>query len=132
MPVPVPSSARQGFTLLEVLAAVALIAIILTAVFRLHAQTVSMSAASRFYTSAPVLARKKLAELTVFEDESGESGDFGDRLPGWTWNISYGDVDSEVLGEALSERLKRVDLTITYQEDFVYSVQTYRLLEEAP
>ncbi|MCU0593194.1 MAG: prepilin-type N-terminal cleavage/methylation domain-containing protein, partial [Desulfobacterales bacterium] len=46
----------QGFTLLEVMVALGIMAIVLVSVYRLHSQTLAMSVESRFYTQAPLLA----------------------------------------------------------------------------
>ena len=53
----------SGFTLLEVMVAMAIMAIVLVSVYRMHSQTLTMNSASRFYTLAPLLAQSKLAQL---------------------------------------------------------------------
>lgn len=119
-----------GFTLLEVMVAMAIMAIVLVSVYRMHSQTLSMSAASRFYTQAPMLAQSKLAQLEASSSEiiSGDSGDFGEKFPGYTWNVSVEDVNIEALGEA-SNDLKQIDLIVSLNNDeYTYSVRMYRLI----
>ena len=53
----------RGFTLLEVMAALAIIAIVLVSVYKLHAQTISMNQAARFYVTASLLAQSKISEF---------------------------------------------------------------------
>lgn len=121
------SRSRGGFTLLEVMAAVAIVSIVLMAVYKLHLQTISMNTAARFYTVAPVLAQRVIADFELNEDEMGTSGDFGDAFPGYLWSADIGDVESELLGET-AERLKRLDVTVSWNDDYHYSVRTYRFV----
>ncbi|CAB1055960.1 hypothetical protein D1BOALGB6SA_694 [Olavius sp. associated proteobacterium Delta 1] len=122
----------SGFTLLEVLIAMAIMAIVLVSVYRLHSQTLSMTTANRFYTQAPLLAQSKMAQLEALSSDSvsGDSGDFGDKFPGYGWHVSTEDVSSEALGEA-AEDLKRIDVTVTLNEnEYEYTVRLYRMMSE--
>jgi general secretion pathway protein I len=126
-----PASSNQqpapGFTLLEVLIAMAIMAIVLVGVYRMQSQTLSMTAASRFYTEAPLLAQDKLSQLEANPSEliAGDSGNFGELFPGYSWKVSTEAVSSEILGEAAAD-LKRIDLTVTLNEnEYEYSVRTY-------
>ena len=121
-----------GFTLLEVMVAMAIMAIVLVSVYRMHSQTLTMNTAARFYTQAPMLAQSKLAQL---EGDSsglvaGDSGDFGDKFPGYTWSLSTDEVSSEALGE-IGADLKRIDITVSFNSDeYVYDIRTYRFMRE--
>jgi general secretion pathway protein I len=119
-----------GFTLLEVLIALAIMAIVLVAVYRLHSQTLSMEAANRFYTQAPLLAQSKMAQLEASSSEvvAGDSGDFGEKFPGYSWSVSTEEISAEALGED-AEDLKRIDVTVSLNEDeYEYTVRSYLLL----
>ncbi len=125
-----PRSQRTsfGFTLLEVMVALAIMAIVLVSVYRMHSQSLTMNMAARFYTQAPILAQGKIAELEALS--SGvfpeNSGDFGEQFPGYSWKTSVADITSEILGE-VAEDLKRVDITVSLNENqFVYNLRTYR------
>ncbi len=109
---------RDGFTLLEVMVAVVVIAIVMTAVFRLQGQTISMAESTRFYTTAILLAQQKMAEMSGADpgDASDGSGDFGDDFPGFSWRVSLERVDSKALGET-GRDLMRVDVAILFAED---------------
>ena len=128
----VSSIARRatGFTLLEVMVAMAIMAIVLVSVYRMHAQTLAMNTANRFYTQAPLLAQGKLAQLATGSSEiiAGDSGDLGEKFPGYSWSVSVEEVSSEALGEVAND-LKQIDLTVSYNE-YAYSVRTYRLMRE--
>jgi general secretion pathway protein I len=107
-------------------------AIVLVSVYRMHSQTLTMNTAVRFYTQAPLLAQGKLAQLEAAAAEiiAGDSGDFGEKFPGYTWNISTAEVSSEALGEIAAD-LKRIDMTVSFNGDeYVYNVRTYRFMRE--
>jgi general secretion pathway protein I len=121
-----------GFTLLEVMVAMAIMAIVLVSVNRMHSQTLTMNAAARFYTQAPMLAQSKLAQLVADSSGiiAGDSGDFGDKFPGYTWSIATDEVSSEALGEIAAD-LKRIDMTVSLNRDeYAYTVRTYRFMRE--
>jgi general secretion pathway protein I len=117
-----------GFTLLEVMVAVSIIAIVFVSVFRLHTQTLTMSSSVSFYSMAPMLAQGKLAELENSSPESlsDDAGDFGEHFPGYSWEAGVSDVESEILEDTATD-LKRIDLAVSF-EGLVYNLRTYRFL----
>jgi general secretion pathway protein I len=125
-----PAYAALGFTLLEVMIAVSIVAIVLLAVYRVHSQTLLMNHAASFYTIAPLLAQEKLAELEMKppEELADESGDFGDEYPGYAWEVIISTVESEVL-DTEAENLKRIDLNLQFNNgERIYSVRTFRYM----
>ncbi len=120
-------STSDGFTLLEVLVSLSIMAIVLVAVFKLQAQSISMNNAARFNTTAPLLLQERLSVFKAqpLEELASASGDFGENYPGYTWQFFLEDVDSESLG-AIAERLKKLNLTIAFGEDqYRYSLAVY-------
>ncbi len=85
-------SVIEGFTFLEVLMAVSILAILLVGVHKLQSQMVSMSQTTRFFTLAPLLAQSQMAEMERrnFIDIQKDSGDFGIAYPGYVWSLTYG------------------------------------------
>ena len=121
-----------GFTLLEVMVAMSIMAIVLVSVYRLHSQTLTMNTANRFYTQAPLLAQSKMAQLETSASEiiAGDSGDFGEGFPGYRWNVTVEEITSEALGEAAKD-LKRIDFMVSFNDnEYVYNVRAYRLMRE--
>jgi len=121
---------KTGFTLLEIMVAISIIAIVFLSIFKMHAQTVSMTASSRFYTVAPILAENRLAEfLSQPSDElSNDSGDFGNGYAGYEWKIAVEDIESEDLGTDTGH-LKRIDVIISVNnEENAYRLRTYRFI----
>ena len=129
-----PRSVRLsfGFTLLEVMVALAVMSIVLVSVYRMHSQSLAMNTAARFYTQAPMLAQSKMAEIEALSSSAfpDDSGDFGEPFPGYGWKASVTDVTSEILGDA-AEDLKRVDITVSLNDNqFVYTLRAYRFQRE--
>ena len=126
------TTSQHGFTLIEIMAAISIIAIVLVSVYKLHAQSVAMTSEVRFYATAPMLAQKKMAELESKsrKDISDESGDFGDQFPNYSFNIVINDVESKELGN-VAENLKRIDITISFNKDqYTYDLRDYNLFED--
>ena len=114
---------NRGFTLLEVMIAVAIIAIALTTLLGSQSQSVSFANSARFETTAALLAQGKISEITIQDPGllASDSGDFGDDFPGYAWEAVVSDVSLEGI-ENLSDYLKQVDLTVTWA-GYSYSVR---------
>jgi general secretion pathway protein I len=123
-----PASCR-GFTLLEVMVALGIMAVVLVSVYRLQSQTIMMSMESRFATQAPLLAQSALAKLesdTEHELASAQ-GDFGREFPGYQWKITVEDMASGALGADFSRDLKRIEVLVTLNHgEYTYGFRTYR------
>ena len=125
-----------GFTLLEVMVALGIMAIVLTGVYRLQAQTLSMSLESRFYAQAPLLARSALTryEETARREQrplATDQGDFGREFPGYAWKITVDEAPSQALGADISRDMKRIQVLVSLNGgQYVYGVQTYRFVRE--
>lgn len=122
---------NDGFTLLEVLVSLSIMAIVLIAVFKMHAQSISMQSAAQFHTTAPLLLQAKLSEFKTIplEELASDSGDFGENYPGYTWQFRLEDVESEALG-TVAEQLKRLNITISLgQAQYRYSLSIYHLFQ---
>ncbi len=121
-----------GFTLLEVMVALAIISVVITAVFGLQSQTVVLSTYAQFDTKAPFLAQSKIAEIIadISNHSEDQTGDFGDEFSGYAWRSSVKDIESETIG-SFAEKMKRIDVGVTLNEgEFVYTLTTYRFLQE--
>ena len=99
---------RSGFTLLEVMIAMAILAIALVAVYQSQSQGLSMAGDSRFLTTASLLARSRMAELDAGSpaDLVAASGDFGEAFPDYAWQVEVADVEDSPL-------LKKVSVIVT-------------------
>ncbi len=95
-----------GFTFLEVMIALSILALVLVAAFRNQAQSVSMGEEARHLTHAAFLAREKMAGL-----ESGQ-GDAG--VPGsGSWEVPFEDFHWKATVEQTEiSRIKKMTVTV--------------------
>jgi len=109
-----------GFTLLEVMIAMAILAISLVAVYQSQSQSLSMASDSRFLTTASLLAQGRMAELDAASplQIANGKGDFGESFPDYRWEVEVGAVEEIPL-------LKRIVLTVTNSR--MTKRNTYRL-----
>jgi general secretion pathway protein I len=125
------NSRNPGFTLLEVMVAMSIIAIALTALLVSQSQSISIAGEAKFSTTAALLAQSKMAEIeTKTEDElTYDSGDFGDDFPDYSWEMEVQDVIFTV-EEEFTDYLKQVDLTIYWGEgrQYQYSLRLYHFV----
>lgn len=119
---------RRGFTLLEVMVAVAIVAIALSAVYKLYSQAFNMNQSARFYTTATLLAESKLAELATQppSDLGSDAGAFEDDYSDYSWQVTVTEIEAEDL--ALSQQhLRQIDITITHEaQGEAFSMRTFR------
>ena len=120
---------NRGFTLLEVMIAVALIAISLTTLLGSQAQSVSYANSAKFETMAALLAQSKMSEITIQHADSlsSDSGDFGDDYPGYAWEATVSDISIEGM-DTISNYLKQIDLTVTWGV-FNYNIRLYHYVQ---
>lgn len=122
-----------GFTLLEVMIAVAVLAITLTVLYGSQTQSLSLAAEAKFNTTAAFLANIKLAELEsgVLELDNAE-GDFDEDYPEYLWKIEVEDMNfSEPEFLENITNLKRVTLTILWADSpFTHTVDYYQKVKE--
>lgn len=121
-----PNSGK-GFTLLEVMIAMAILAIALVAVFSSQSQGVSMSGNARFTTTAALLAQSKMVEYEAMAPGSIHSGngDFGEDFPDYVWQAQVTDTDRDLL--------RKIEVTVTNQrlgKNNSYRLSLYRVIAE--
>lgn len=77
----------KGFTLLEIMVALAVISISLVVLLGLRNRDLVLSATARDMTTATLLARQKITEtqLIGFPDLGEKKGDFGEEAPDFRW-----------------------------------------------
>jgi general secretion pathway protein I len=123
----------SGFTLLEVMIAVAIIAIVLVAVFGSQSQSLSLANDAKFSTTAALLAQRKMAEVEMEDslDVSSASGDFGEDFPEYQWELDISEVPLPGI-EGL-EFLKQVDVAVRWgdKDQFRYALRLYRFMPKA-
>jgi len=105
----------SAFTLLEVMIAIAILAITLATLYGSQARSLSYATEARFNYVAPELAAAKLAELqSGTRDLINDSGDFGEDFSGYTWSLEINDATFDNIASLadLKEPLQQIDLTV--------------------
>lgn len=133
--VPVKSCSQElGFTLLEVMIAVAVLAIALTSLLGSQSASVGLATETRFHVQAPLLARKQLAELVAGGELISSEGEVGEEFPGFHWELQAEEVsfeESEIL-QKLDTKLWHLTMIIRWEDNplFTYQLDTYRQQDE--
>ncbi|WP_446008653.1 type IV pilus modification PilV family protein [Candidatus Electrothrix sp.] len=121
------NASQNGFTLLEVMVAVAIIAMTFVSLLGSQSQSISIAGISRFETNAAMLARQKLTELQLegFDVLSSTSGDFDDAFADYTWQTEVRELYEDETGiTGIEGMLKLVTLEVSRYED---ESQVFRL-----
>jgi prepilin-type N-terminal cleavage/methylation domain-containing protein len=91
---------NHGFTLLEIVICLGLIALVLVAVFHLQAQNLDLQSEAQFMTTATCLLQERVSQIQSQEkiDEGTSTGDFGEDYPDYTYKQEVSEVpDTETL-----------------------------------
>lgn len=122
---------QKGFTLLEVMVALAIILIVLTALLGSQSQGMSLAIESKFQTTAALLARGRMSEIELMKDDeiSSDSGDFDEDFSAYQWSLEVEQVDVPGI-EAAQGHLLRLDLTVSLADNdkFQYTIRQYRFV----
>jgi len=128
-----PGGRPAGFTLLEVMIAVAIMSMALVAAIGSQSQSVSLATEAKFSTTATFLAQSKMADLEAKapDDLFSDAGDFGEDFPGYSWESEVSDATLEEFSEA-SRHLKKIVLTVGQSENdkYRYRLEYYRFVPE--
>jgi len=132
----------SGFTLLEIMVAVAILSISLVALLNFQGNTMIRSGRAEKITEATMLARMKMAELDLeldklskrgeFPEEKAEEGNFEEPFASYRWKYSISNVNlpapisgdegsiQNMIGRQLSEEIaknvREVKLEVFWEE----------------
>jgi general secretion pathway protein I len=108
---PIPDTLQKGFTLLEVMIAMAILATVLVTVFHSQSQSIAMANESRSMTTLALLAQSRMAEVEGQQDLStGQTtGDFGEDFPDYAWTVSITQPPGAGAGY-----LRKIDVTVVH------------------
>lgn len=124
------SDKASGFTLLEVMIAVAILAIALTSLFGSQSTSVALATETRFNTQAPLLAQMQLTKILSEEEYIPGEGDFGADFPGFQWVLTVEDAilgESEIL-QLLDGELQHLSLVVSWGDNvYSYRLDSYQV-----
>lgn len=96
-----PHINRDGFTLIEIMIALAVLGISLTVLLGLRNRDIALSAYSGHMTEATLLARQRISEVSFagFPDLGAREGDFGEDHPNYKWKEEVKQTPYDVVRE---------------------------------
>lgn len=135
-------SKSRGFTLLEILVAVAIFAISMVALMSISGNTLVVSGRAERITIATMLARQKMTDIEIelgkamkkneFPDEKSEEGEFDEPFEDYSWAMEIRRVElpapvtgeeggmqqmvGRQLTEEISKTIRELKLTIKWKE----------------
>jgi general secretion pathway protein I len=113
-------TSQTGFTLLEVMVAVAIIAMTFVSLLGSQSQSISIADISRFETTAAMLAREKLTQLQLagFSEAGNSSGQFEDEFADYSWQTQVRELSEDETGIAdTDDMLKLITLEVRRGEN---------------
>lgn len=127
----VPGRARDnGFTLLEVMIAVAIIAIAVVTLFGAQSQSVSIASSARFETMAAMLGQWKMSDLLLqeYEELADDAGNFGEDYPQYSWKLTVTELSEGETGlPGTADQIKALDIAVlsTLENGQEFSFRTF-------
>jgi general secretion pathway protein I len=122
---------QNGFTLLEVMVSLSIIAIVLVSVLVSQTQSLSLQDETKFNTTAAMLAQEKISAIEIknVNELTSDSGDFGEDFPNYFWEVNVQDV-SLAGAEKFTKNLKQIDVNVRRGETkrYQYGLRFYRFV----
>lgn len=136
------ASGRDGFTLLEVVVALAVVAIALVPLMRLHLLSLDATLQAQDLTTAVLLAQGQLAALGAFPEEGEESGKYEEpELNRFRWETVVTEhlIEGGVTGDAGSVgqeiAVRHIMVTVRWadgQRERHYTLEEYATARPTP
>jgi general secretion pathway protein I len=118
-----------GFTLLEVLVAVAIVAIALVTFMGLHLRSLDATIRAQDLTTAVLLAQAKMATMGEFPDPGEEQGKFeGPELARFQWSTAVTEHTLDAVDGGQSVNVRRLEVTVFWadgQQTRHYALEAY-------
>ena len=106
-----------GFTLLEVMVAIAILGVTLITLFELFSGTLKLARVSEDYLKATLLAQKKMNDLRLKNfilEEGKEAGGF-EEDPDYKWSVTMEPYKTEFKRGKEKEEIKKVELRVLWK-----------------
>lgn len=125
----------NGFTLLEILVALSIIALVCTSLLKFQAESVHTASSVDFKLNAPDLCRQLLTRIESDIDNFDQrEGDFAPDFPDITWECDINEAfntELERINKENLENLKIIAIKISIpDQDLSYQMKTWRLTVE--
>lgn len=112
------SSTRLAFTFIEVLIALAIAAIAVLGLLRLHLINIATADAAQAMAQAVFVAQEKIAEVSApgYPPQGTESGSVQRNGLNFTWQTEITNVGAQDMGGLVLKDLRRIRTLVTWQE----------------
>ena len=124
-----PQTAAAGFTLLEVLVAVAIVAIALVAFMGLHLSSLDATIRAQDLTTAVLLAQGKMATMGESPETGEAQGKFeGPELERFQWSTAVTEHTLDALAGGKPVTVRRLEVTVYWadgQQTRHYTLEAY-------
>ena len=109
---------NTGFTLLEVMIAVMILAICLVVVMQLFSGALKAEKKSEEYTRAILIAREKMEEILLMKKlKEGETrGDYNEK---YSWIVNINALPGDIKMSSGIKKIFKIDLHILWGKDFI-------------
>jgi general secretion pathway protein I len=118
-----------GFTLLEVMVALAIVAIALVPLLRLHLLSLDATIRAQDLTTAVLLAQGQMSLLPAFPEPGDEQGAFeGQDLAKFRWHRVITEQELVLDATAQLVQLRQIEVTVSWvdgRREHHYTLQTY-------
>ena len=118
-----------GFTLLEVLVAVAIVAVVLVTFMGLHLRSLDATIRAQDLSTAVLLAQAKMATMGEFPDTGEEQGKFeGPELERFQWATAVTEHTLDALDGGQTVTVRRLEVTVSWadgQQLHHYTLEAY-------
>jgi len=121
---------NRGFTLLEVMIAVAIIAIAVVTLLGAQSQSVSIASSAKFDAMASMLAQWKMSDLLLqnYGELSDDEGNFGEDYPQFSWKLTVTEPSEGETGlPGTADQIKTLDIAVisTLDSGREFSLRTF-------
>lgn len=126
---------QRGFTLLEVMIAVAIIAIAVVTLLGAQSQSMSLVTGAKFDSMASMLAQWKMSDLLLqdFDQLVDDQGNFGEDYPQFYWTVQVTELGEGDTGlKGLDDRLKALDIAVLSHDNEQMRFTLRTLVYKAP
>jgi general secretion pathway protein I len=114
-------SEPRGFTLLEVMIALAILSSVIITALISYNYHLSLAARNRDTVVATLLGRERMDEIELFGPPAKKkAGDFGERFPRFVWQFT-------TTKETRIEGLDQLEITVSWEKKRSISFSSYRL-----
>jgi general secretion pathway protein I len=118
-----------GFTLLEVVVALAIVALLLVPLMRLHLLSLDATIRAQDLTTAVLLAQGQLTTLGPFPEPGEDNGTFEDpELAKYRWQTAVTEHTFDAEAGEKSVEVRRIEVTVLWtdgQSDRRYTLESY-------